>query len=67
MTIKEYEQSIKQQYGTLVLDKKQTAKELGISPNGLDNLRKDGEIAFFTIASRVKFHAYEIAKVMGLK
>ncbi|HQR74233.1 MAG: hypothetical protein B7X69_09340 [Sulfurovum sp. 39-42-12] len=66
MTAKEYIEQVREEYGTLMLDKKQTARELGISVNGLDNLRTDGEIKFITIGNRIKFNASDIAKMMRL-
>lgn len=66
MTRNEYIDTVKKEYGTLLLNKKQAAKELGISVNGLDNLRSDGEIKFITIGNRIKFNASDIADVMRL-
>ncbi len=66
MTAQQYIENVRKEYGSIMLSKKQTAKELGISVNGLDNLRNDGEIKFVTIGNRVKFNASEIAKFMKL-
>ena len=67
MTQKEYIENVRAEHGTILLNKKQAAKELGISVNGLDNLRHDGEIKFITIGNRVKFNASDIAKFINLK
>ena len=66
MTQTEYIDSIRTQYGTIILSKKDTAKELGISVNGLDNLRNDGKIKFINIGNRVKFKANDIATFMKM-
>ncbi len=66
MNLDEYLKRVEKKYGSIVLDKKQTAKELSISMNGLHNLRMDGVIKSFTIGNRVKYRADEIAKVMGI-
>jgi hypothetical protein len=66
MTMNEYLKHVEHKYGTLVLDKKNTAAELNISINGLHNLRMSGAIKAFTIGNRVKYRADEIAKVIGI-
>ena len=66
VNLQEFLKHIEKKYGSLVLDKKQAAKELSISINGLHNLRMDGKIRSFTIGNRVKYRADEIAKVIGI-
>ena len=66
MNLEKYLDRIEEKYGSIVLDKKQAAKELSVSINGLHNLRMDGVIKSFTIGNRVKYRADEIAKVIGI-
>ncbi len=54
-----------EKYGALQLTKQQTAKELNVSPNTIDNMRKQGEITGKKVSAQIFFTLSEIADHIG--
>ncbi len=66
MTIKEYTQQLREQYGRIILSKIETAQEVNCTPTHLDDERRKGKIKSIRGSYRVKFRADEIARYIGL-
>ena len=62
--IYKYAESLRKQYGTALLSKYQTAKELSISRATLDRLRMSGHIKSQKIGQQIRFNVTEIARVV---
>ncbi len=62
--IYKYAESLRKQYGTALLSKHQTAKELSISRATLDRLRTSGQIKSQKIGQQIRFNVTEIARVV---
>lgn len=67
MNQEQYITGVRSQYGRILLSKKEAAKELGVSVNGLDLLRNEGRIKFINVGNRVKFNASDLADFMKLE
>jgi len=52
-------------YGTMMLNKSQAAKELNISTTQIDRLRKSGELKFKTIGTQIRIPANVIAELIA--
>ena len=63
-TTNSYAESLRKQYGTALLSKEQTAKELSISRATLDRIRKEGQIKSQKIGQQIRFNVTEIARVV---
>ncbi len=59
-----YAESLRKQYGTPLLNKGISAKELSISRATLDRMRKDGQIKSQRIGKQIRFHVIEIARLI---
>ena len=62
--INKYAESLRKQYGTALLSKWQTAKELSISRATLDRMRNDGQIRSQKVGQQVRFNVKEVARVV---
>ncbi len=62
--IDSYAESLRKQYGTALLSKHQTSKELSISRATLDRMRNSGEIKSKKIGSQIRFNVKEIARIV---
>lgn len=65
-SINAYAESLRKQYGTPLLNKAKTAKELSVSRATLDRMRQSGQIRSQRIGKQVRFHVKEIAGIVML-
>jgi len=66
MTTQEYVQILNSRYQKVLLNKGETAKELGISIATLDRLRKSGEISSKKVKGQIFFPIATIAEFIAL-
>ena len=59
-----FAESLKKKYGSALLNKANTAKELSISRATLDRMRQQGEIKSQKIRKQIRFNVKEIARVV---
>ena len=59
-----YAEALRKQYGSALLSKHETAKELSISRATLDRMRHDGLIKSQKIGQQIRFNVKEIARVV---
>ena len=64
MTQEKLTENIVDRYGSLLLNKREAAKELRISVNQLDRLRDSGDIKFSKVGSQIRISASVIADFM---
>lgn len=62
--INNYAESLRKQYGTALLSKKQAAKELSVSRATLDRMRAGGEVSSKRVGKQVRFNVVEIARIV---
>lgn len=62
--INTYAESLRKQYGTALLNKHITAKELSVSRATLDRMRNDGQIKSQKIGQQIRFNVTEVARVV---
>lgn len=62
--INAYAESLRKQYGSALLSKHQTSKELSISRATLDRMRQTGEIKSQKISQQIRFNVKEIARII---
>ena len=60
----DYAEFLQKKYGTPLIKKNLTAKELSISRATLDRMRKDGQIKSQRIGKQIRFHVIEIARLV---
>ena len=53
-------------YDRFILNKKETAKELGISTANLDRMRKDGQLKSKAVRGQVFFTLEEVSRFLGV-
>ena len=63
-SINTYAKSLQKQFGTSLVNKSKTAKELSISRATLDRMRKSGQIKSTKIGKQIRFHVIEIARIV---
>ncbi len=63
-TINKYAEELRKQYGTALLNKHKTAKELSISRATLDRMRTSGQIRSQKIGQQIRFNVKEIARIV---
>jgi excisionase family DNA binding protein len=59
-----FAEQLKAQYGTALLSKAQTAKELSVSRATIDRMRLSGEITSKKVGSQIRFSVKEIARLV---
>ncbi len=59
-----FAESLRKQYGTALLNKAQSSKEISISRATLDEWRKKGLIKSQMVGSQVRFNVTEVARVV---
>ena len=62
--INTYAESLRKQYGTALLSKHQTSKELSISRATLDRMRTTGQIKSQRIGKQIRFNVAEVARII---
>ena len=62
--INAYAESLRKQYGTPLLNKRQGSKEISVSRATLDRMRHDGQIKSQRIGKQVRFHVLEVARIV---
>lgn len=62
--IEEETEAVMAKFGKSIVNKKDTAFYLDISPGTLDRMRLEGEICSIMVRGQVKFRAKEIARVI---
>lgn len=62
--IHSYAEALRKQYGSPLLNKTKTAKELSVSRATLDRMRQSGLIRSQRIGQQVRFHVTEIARIV---
>lgn len=62
---KESANLIAEKYSTTMLNKKQAAKELNISPTQIDRLRKTGELKYRVVGAQIRIPAFAIAEIIS--
>lgn len=62
--INTYAESLRKQYGTALLSKTQTAKELSVSRATLDRMRTDGLLKSQKVGQQIRFHVTEVARIV---
>ncbi len=65
MTQSDFTQMLRNNYKKMLLTKKETAKELGISEATIDRLRKNGQITSKKILGQIMFTIDEIARFLS--
>ncbi len=65
MTQQEFQAMLRENHKKMLLNKRITAKELGISEATLDRLRKDGQISTKRVLGQVMFSIDEIARFLA--
>ncbi len=65
MTREEYLEMLRKNHKRMLLNKKRTSIELGISEATLDRLRKDGQISTKRVLGQVMFSIDEIARFLA--
>ena len=65
MTREEYLEMLRKNHKRMLLNKKRTSIELGISEATLDRLRKDGQITPKRVLGQVMFSIDEIARFLA--
>jgi hypothetical protein len=63
-SINDFAEYLRKQYGTALLNKAITAKELSISRATLDRMRQQGEIKSQKVGQQIRFNVKEIARVV---
>jgi len=64
MTQITYTQMLRDTYKKMLLTKRETAKELGVSEASIDRMRKDGLISTKKVLGQVMFSIDEIARFL---
>ncbi len=59
-----YAESLRKQFGTSLVNKAKTAKELSISRATLDRMRQNGQIKSTKIGQQIRFNVKEIARIV---